>query len=356
MDTKTRSKLTILCRQYFQLVEPAQLRWPEDAVLKDPRVQSWIFNSLFNAEKVMNPPPERYRLRVLKSLVSRLEQSIDDPEEDEISDDLMSELACLLSSNIPSESASAERKAFVTYTYALHSTRGSMPEDCTVTLLESRYVISASGTTGLRTWEAALLLGSFLVSEAGRAIIRGKRVFELGAGTGMLSILCAKHLGVSGIVATDGDEAVVDAIKTNLFLNKLDDESTPAALRTAALKWGWPLNAATFAEDYGMEVPDVLLGADVTYDKLVIPALVSSLREFFELNPALQVLVAATIRNEQTFETFLNSCKRNGFSVALIDFPPTPAHLQDGPFYPTPTPIQIWQITRHRPSGDPFAL
>lgn len=138
-----------------------------------------------------------------------------------------------------------------------------MPEDCTVTLLESRYVISASGTTGLRTWEAALLLGSFLVSEAGRAIIRGKRVFELGAGTGMLSILCAKHLGVSGIVATDGDEAVVDAIKTNLFLNKLDDESTPAALRTAALKWGWPLNAATFAEDYGMEVPDVLLGADV---------------------------------------------------------------------------------------------
>lgn len=31
------------------------------------------------------------------------------------------------------------------------------------------------------------------------------------------------------------------------------------------------------------------------------------MRDFFELNAALQVLVAATIRNEQTFETFLKA-------------------------------------------------
>lgn len=36
------------------------------------------------------------------------------------------------------------------------------------------------------------------------------------------------------------------------------------------------------------------------------------MREFFELNAALEVLVAATIRNEQTFETFLNAC--SGYS------------------------------------------
>ena len=176
----------------------------------------------------------------------------------------MSALSCLLGSNVPTESTSAQQKAFVTYAYPLHSTDDSTSGDYTITLLESRSVISSSGTTGLRTWEAALLLGAFLVSKQGRRSVQGKGVFELGAGTGILSILCAKHLGVSGVVATDGDEVIVDAIKTNVFLNGLDtDESSKSNIRTAALKWGWPVNASTFAEDYGMEVPDVLLGADV---------------------------------------------------------------------------------------------
>jgi predicted nicotinamide N-methyase len=102
------------------------------------------------------------------------------------------------------------------------------------------------------------------VSDKGGKMLHGRRVLELGAGTGMLSILCAKHLGVSGIVATDGDEAVVDAIKTNAFLNGLDgSHPSQKIVETAALKWGRRINASTFAEDYGMEVPDVLLGADV---------------------------------------------------------------------------------------------
>ena len=182
----------------------------------------------------------------------------------EISDDLMSAMSSLLTSNVPSEADSAQQKAFVTYSYPLNSSFHSKSTERSVTLLEARSVISSSGTTGLRTWEAALLLGSYLASEDGQAITSGKKVFELGAGTGMLSILCAKHLGVAGIVATDGDEAVVDTIKTNLFLNGLDNNDTSACqVHTAALKWGWTLDATTFAEDYGMEAPDVLLGADV---------------------------------------------------------------------------------------------
>lgn len=176
----------------------------------------------------------------------------------------MGALSVLLSSDVPSESTSAQQKSFVTYAFPLVANDGSTAAERAVTLLESRSVISSSGTTGLRTWEAALLLGSFLASPDGQAMISGKKLFELGAGTGMLSILCAKHLGVAGIVATDGDEAVVDAIKTNVFLNDLDsDESTQPIVRTAALKWGWPVDAAAFAEDYGMEAPELLIGADV---------------------------------------------------------------------------------------------
>jgi predicted nicotinamide N-methyase len=178
----------------------------------------------------------------------------------------MEAMITLLAADLPSEADAAQQKAFVTYSYPDHlpDDSDSVAHERTVTLLEARSVISSSGTTGLRTWEAALLLASHLASEAGRSSVYGKRLFELGAGTGMLSILCAKHLGAAGVVATDGDEAVVDAIKTNLFLNGLDvDDTARIQVRTAALKWGYPIDATTFSEDYGMGVPDVVVGADV---------------------------------------------------------------------------------------------
>lgn len=182
----------------------------------------------------------------------------------------MEAMTALITTNLPSEADAAQQKAFVTYSFPQQTTDDGTSGERAVTLLEARSVISSSGTTGLRTWEAALLLGSYLGSDSGREHVHGKRVFELGAGTGMLSVLCAKHLGVAGIVATDGDEAVVDAIKTNLFLNGLDvdvDDESGCRVRTAALKWGYPVDATTFSEDYGMEVPDIVIGADVvSYD------------------------------------------------------------------------------------------
>jgi hypothetical protein len=78
----TRQQLEILRRQYFQLIEPAQLRWPDSQTLKAAKVQSWVFDNFFNSDKVAFPPPERYQQRVLKLLISKLEAAIDDPEED----------------------------------------------------------------------------------------------------------------------------------------------------------------------------------------------------------------------------------------------------------------------------------
>ncbi|KAF2205291.1 hypothetical protein GQ43DRAFT_362745 [Delitschia confertaspora ATCC 74209] len=357
MDPETQKRLEIVRRQYFQLVEPSQLRWSAGSVLKAPSVQSWIYDNLFNSDKISSLPPDRYQLRVLKFLTALVERAIDDPEEDEISDELMSKLSSLLSSNLPSESASAQQKAYVTYSYSLQSANQDDHHDRAVTLLESRSVISSAGTTGLRTWEAALVLGEFLSSKEGQDMVQGKNVLELGAGTGILSILCAKYLRVSHVVATDGDEAVVDAIKTNIFLNGLDkDDSSLPIISTAALRWGSPVNRPSFEEDYGMPVPDVLLGADVTYDKSVIPRLVSSLSWFFELNPFLQVIICATVRNEQTVETFQNACNRNRFLLEDVDFAPMPEELQTGPFYPTGTRIRIWRITRTQPSPDSYSF
>lgn len=165
----------------------------------------------------------------------------------------MSSLSMLLGSNLPSESASAQTKSYVTYNFG---------NDRAVTLLESRSVISSSGTTGLRTWEAALHLGTYLASATGRKWTQGKRVLELGAGTGLLSILCSKHLQAAKATATDGDEGVVDSIKTNLFLNGLDARSNTESI---VLRWGWSwaLKDSLYYEEGPNDQYDVVLGADV---------------------------------------------------------------------------------------------
>jgi hypothetical protein len=82
VDATTTLQLQVLSRQYFQLVEPHQLRWLEDSVLKQPNVQAWMFHEMFDTEKLKSPPPDRYQLRVLKMLISKLEGAINDPEED----------------------------------------------------------------------------------------------------------------------------------------------------------------------------------------------------------------------------------------------------------------------------------
>ena len=76
------AQLRILQRQYLQLVDPSQLRWPDAQVLKSPEVQHWMFLHMFDESSVKSPPPERYQLRVIKLLIAKLERSVVDPEED----------------------------------------------------------------------------------------------------------------------------------------------------------------------------------------------------------------------------------------------------------------------------------
>lgn len=72
----------LLRRQYFQLIDPDQLALPAQELLRLPDIQTQIFHDLFDESVNAYTPPERYRFRVLKKLVSALEQAIDDPEED----------------------------------------------------------------------------------------------------------------------------------------------------------------------------------------------------------------------------------------------------------------------------------
>lgn len=250
----------------------------------------------------------------------------------------MDSLSDLMASPLPSEAASAQKKCYVTYQLSLLEDSFHNVYSPSITLLESRSLISASGTTGLRTWEAALHLGQYLCSN--RSLVRGRRVLELGTGTGYLAVLCAKYLGAAQVVASDGSEDVITLLHENLFVNGLQGSSVVLPMK---FTWGHGL-PETEEGVWNRESPmDIVLGADITYDEAVIPSLVSTLRELLATLPGLQILISATERNKQTYASFMTACEQRGMDVTRLE---NVVPISSGsPFYSKLVPIHICRVS-----------
>lgn len=201
-----------------------------------------------------------------------------------------------MSQKQPNEASAVQLPSYVTYSF----NRGT-DSVATVTILERPALLTSSGSTGFRTWESGLHLAKYLTT-SGDGLVRGMRVLELGAGAGLVSILCAQWLGAQNVTATDGDDSVIEELQTNLYLNGLDHSDR---IYAKSLKWGRALE-----DDEGGESPifDLVLGADITYDPRPLPALVASFRELFLLNSKVQIILGVAIRNQDTFSVFRTSC------------------------------------------------
>jgi protein-lysine N-methyltransferase EEF2KMT len=193
----------------------------------------------------------------------------------EVNEDLLLRLTTLLSSQLPNEVVAAQQKSYVTYTIPRLT---ASPEQARLsdelnpgllTLHESRSLLFSSGTTGLRTWEAALHLGTYLSLDSslggGRSFIEKKNILELGAGPGFVSLLCAKFLGAREVLATDGDDRVVEDVKTNAFLNDLQTEGGKAGgIESFPLIWGRALSQPVLEDkDENPRHWDLVIGSDV---------------------------------------------------------------------------------------------
>ncbi|KAJ6437255.1 FAM86A protein [Purpureocillium lavendulum] len=328
------------CRQFLQLEQG--LDFPPAEYLKLDAVQELIFQRLFADDALVYAPPDRYRLKTLKALVARIEASIDDWDEHAVSDNLMSLLPVLLSAPQTSEAASVQQKHYVTYSLSLlNHGSGDSDEVPSITLLENRSLISAGGTTGLRTWEAALHLGQYLCQNP--SVVTGKRILELGAGTGYLSVMCAKYLSCGHIIASDGSDDVINNLPDNLFLNNLQDSPLVTPMD---IKWGHALVGTEDQQWNEGQAIDVVLGADITYDKSNHPALVGTVLDLFALHPDVEVYIGATQRNEQTSQFFLDTCQRAGLAVDGLEYPVLPREEQQGPFYNDRDNIHIYRVSR----------
>ena len=89
----------ILVAQYFQQVPPLQLSLPDGPTLLQPAVQTSLYERMFDTTDTNTDadpdtdtntdtgtaglclPPTSYQTRVLKMIITRMEESISDPED-----------------------------------------------------------------------------------------------------------------------------------------------------------------------------------------------------------------------------------------------------------------------------------
>ena len=77
-----QNHLQLFKRQYLQLLGVDLIVFPPRDVIIDAHFQSSLFDQIFKPGVLQHPPPERYQLRVLKALSTRIEESIVDPDEE----------------------------------------------------------------------------------------------------------------------------------------------------------------------------------------------------------------------------------------------------------------------------------
>lgn len=148
----------------------------------------------------------------------------------------------------------------MTYTFPITSANAP-----TITILESPFLMASAGTTGLRTWDAALYLATCLSSPSGRKLVEDKSILELGAGLGFLSIFCVKHLGAKSALITDGNRELVKDSRENIRINGLDNSEV---INSAILAWGDILGSNTYGGNGGSSCYDLVLGADMVCPSL----------------------------------------------------------------------------------------
>jgi len=179
-----------------------------------------------------------------------------------------------------------------------------------VLINEARNLLSRGNNVGLRTWEAALHLAWYLFSQR-PDLVNNKHVLELGAGTGLLSLLCAAHLKASSVVATDGLGLVCESLEKNVRLNQetgsLDGRQSPEVRQ---LDWtDLPAIDELLREaDKSGTCYDLVIGADITYHPDILRPLAELLNILKEHFPDVVILISAAIRSD-TFAQFTAICR-----------------------------------------------
>ena len=216
--------------------------------------------------------------------------------------------------------------------------------------------------TGFTVWDASVLLGKYVgrertwrrLTKKAREDARGPTTLELGAGTGLATMLVAAARGSAegeaGMVCAMTDlKRVVPLTRMNARANKAESGGRiPAsvAMATTTLRWGRAEDVERLPE--AIRRPDVVLGADLMYtsDEGVIRALAATTMALVGPGRA-AVFAACKEHRPESVELFASIIEANGFEVTRV--PASEAH----PDYPASNEeFELLECWRPRPRAD----
>ncbi|XP_063359865.1 protein-lysine N-methyltransferase EEF2KMT [Cydia amplana] len=301
-NLKANNILNSLIRNYFKgsLIFSLQ---PEDAELMTWTNQRAFLDSTVHSELLKRyPVKNEFSKLFFKKLISFIEPY------QEVHDDVY-EFLCL---SMKSESSDM----FCYRHYVIGHSLGNI-----ITIKETNNMV-VNGTTGMRTWEAALMLADWALCN--EDIFLNKKVLELGSGVGFTGITIAKHCGIKSIVLTDCHDDVFKAIRENILINfpgsndtnknELSDSQRNCQSNIDVMMLDWNDDN----EIPSHLVPDIVIGADIVYDPSILQPLCNVLRKLFDKNVELEVYIASVIRNEDTFNEFLRTLENNELTFCTI--------------------------------------
>lgn len=210
---------------------------------------------------------------------------------------------------------------------------------------ESPRLLLDQGSTGQRTWDASLYLANFLNSNGFN--LHEKRVCELGAGTGVVSLSLSKfykkHGHIKEIVATDGDVNFLQRFQEILSFNHSPSD---VPIQKKSLAWGTTSLNDVF--DTPSEV-DVIVASDVTYDSAILSPLCSTILHFFSRGCS-NAIIASTIRKVSTMYDFHREMDKHfKENWRIIDRCEKPSDLKYKCCFKAQAPeMQIYQIDNNR--------
>ncbi|KAJ8658874.1 hypothetical protein O0I10_005256 [Lichtheimia ornata] len=125
-----------------------------------------------------------------------------------------------------------------------------------------------SGGCGGKIWEAAGVMVDYMLWKQNQTqglFLQGKKVLELGSGTGLVGLAVAKGCAnVDTMVITD-QIPMMHLMSQNITLNKLDGR-----VQAKILDWGEPISS-------DIPVPDVILASDCVYLEVAYQPLIDTL-------------------------------------------------------------------------------
>ncbi|KAJ3219760.1 hypothetical protein HDU67_009572 [Dinochytrium kinnereticum] len=281
-------------RQFLQMRPMRSFHWPDAAAWAEEDQLKVLHCTVSHPLATAFPPSPAYHAQFLKSMIAMVERS------GQACDDHLMDLYMkyYLPSDQPEDGMAACFRS-----YQLLS--DGLPW---VTLREEIVAIR-SGTTGLRTWQAAFGLAQYLCDNQNS--VKGKAVLELGAGVGF-SGLCCTQLGAKSVHFTDMNDEVLSRLKGNIQLNmKTGGKEDITPHKVSMLDW------ETISDDELTEITDstdVVIASDITYDPVVFGSLASVLSRLLRAKPDTRGLIAATIRSQDTYSQFLAALASAGIS------------------------------------------